>query len=565
MKSLSTWWRLRQLASNDARVRLAALKKLGQQKKSSCIPAVAGMLGDEERAVRAAAVQALGEIGTPAAVEPLIKTLLEERYWDLRYDAVESLRKIGDPTAVNELLLVLESSNRDVSVQQMTAWALKEFGWEHLAPAQRAMVSIFRDEWDDVVAVGGPAVEPLVVAFRSGTLHTRRLAAEALGKIGDARAVGALEDLLDDSDPDIRASAAWSLEKYAWNRLDEQLLARVQIMLGKWTMLAGAGPAAITPLVEVVRNGDRSAKAEAIQTIAIIGGPEGVRALIGVFKHRDEHVRRAAAKALGEIADNKAMPALVKALRDDDFQVRIAAADALVRLDFQPESAEERALLFVATRKWTEAARLGPNAIEPLVAALKNGNTRTQAMEALISIGSQALPTLIEMLDDDGPGMRISAAEALGDIGDEQAIPPLLEAFKNGDLNLRRAAFNSLEQLGWKPQPQQRAEIAVALEEWWQLPEMGADAIGLLLRLIGESKHANQALHAVEQMLQSDIIDQLPVDALRRLAGLVQVGKAPGKGHGPGSGAALQAAVARRRVGQLARKELQKRGVPMIK
>lgn len=561
MKSIAVWWRLKQLASNDARVRVSALKKLGALRHPSSIPAVANMLQDEERAVRAAAVSALGYIGTPASVEPLIKTLLEERYWDLRYEAVEALRQIGDPTAVNELLVVLEGDNADVSLQQMTAWALKEFGWEHLVPAQKAMVSIFRDEWDEVVKVGPPAVEPLVVALRTGTQRMRRMAAEALGRIGDARAIGALEDLLNDSDRDVRLSAAWSLEKYAWDKLDESLLARVQIMLEKWSMLAGAGPAAITPLVEIVRTADPEARQHAIETIATIGGPESVRALVGMVKNRDEFVRRSAIKALGAIADAKAAPALIRALKDEDYQVRLAAADVLRRLEYQPETSDERALFYVATGQWSEAAKLGPAAIEPLVAALKHPRSRNNAIETLVSIGSQALPTLIELLDDEVPTTRTAAAEALGDLGDEQAIPTLLKCLSDGDLNLRRSSFNALEQLGWKPRTgEQRAQIAVALEEWWQLPDIGAEALPLLIRLLQDDARSNQSLHAIELMLQSDQKETVPVDVLRQLATLVQAGTGKTQSRGPGSSAALQAAVARRRVGQLARTELQRRG-----
>ena len=561
MSAIAVWWRLRQLASQDARVRIAALQKLGQLRRPSTIPAVANMLSDPERAVRATAVSTLGSIGTAAAVEPLIKTLLEERYWDLRYEAVEALRQIGDPTAVNELLVVLEGGNADISLQQMTAWALKEFGWEHLAPAQRAMVSIFRDEWDEVATFGPAAVEPVVIALRTGTQRVRRVAAETLGKIGDARALGALEDLLDDSDTDIRHSAAWALEKYAWDKIDEQSLARVQIMLEKWTMLAGAGPDAITPLVDVVRGGDGGKKSKAIATIAAIGGPAAVRALIGITKNRDEFVRRCAARALGEIADDKAIPALVRALRDDDVQVRSAAAESLKRLDFQPETTEQRAYFYVAVGQWDDVAKMGPDAIEALVAALKNGKTRDKALQTLVSTGSQALPTLVSLLSDESGAMRTCAAEALGDIADAQAIPALIECLRHGDLNLRRAAFNALERLGWTPQPDQRAEIAVALEEWWQLPELGADALPLLMRLIDDSARANQALHAIEQMLQSDTSQDVPVNILRRLAALVHsVGS--NRGPGPGSGSALQLAVARRRVGQLARTQLQKRGAP---
>ena len=49
-------------------------------------------------------------------------------------------------------------------------------------------------------------------------------------------------------------------------------------------------------------------------------------------------------------------------------------------------------------------------------------------------------------------GIRMDAAEALGEIGDKQAIEPLIEAAENDNLFcVRAAAVKALEKLGWQP------------------------------------------------------------------------------------------------------------------
>jgi HEAT repeat protein len=52
--------------------------------------------------------------------------------------------------------------------------------------------------------------------------------------------------------------------------------------------------------------------------------------------------------------------------------------------------------------------------------------------DALGKIGDpQALPALLEALKDENGYVRRAAAEALGEIGDPQAVPALLEALKD--------------------------------------------------------------------------------------------------------------------------------------
>ena len=55
------------------------------------------------------------------------------------------------------------------------------------------------------------AVEPLIKALGDEDSYTRQLTAMALGKIGDARAVEPLIKALKDEDSDVREYAAWAL------------------------------------------------------------------------------------------------------------------------------------------------------------------------------------------------------------------------------------------------------------------------------------------------------------------------------------------------------------------
>src|SRR5512137_1023991 len=69
------------------------------------------LLKDNNLNFRVRAAEALGELGDPAAVEPLIEAL-RDPFIDVQWLAAKSLGKIGDLRAVAHLLEALKSENK---------------------------------------------------------------------------------------------------------------------------------------------------------------------------------------------------------------------------------------------------------------------------------------------------------------------------------------------------------------------------------------------------------------------------------------------------------------------
>jgi HEAT repeat protein len=140
-------------------------------------------------------------------------------------------------------------------------------------------------------------------------------------------------------------------------------------------------------------------------------------------------VRGVAAGALADIGDARAVDPLGDTLRDADLGVREAAADALVRI--------------------------GTPAFEPLAAALQDESwdVRRTAARALGQIrDTRAVGPLVAALRDPiDSWLRSNAAAALGQIGDAGAVQPLVAALHDRDANVRNAAAEALEALGWQP------------------------------------------------------------------------------------------------------------------
>jgi HEAT repeat protein len=200
-------------------------------------------LGDDDWNVYLSAAKALGEIGDERAVEPLIGVLSDDdsgasrfaacsqnNHRRVRYTTAEALGKIGDARAVEPLIGVL--SDNEQEVRKCAAEALDKIGWVPGTDGQRAAYLIAVEDWESLVEWGGAAVEPLIEALSDenhcrNTLYIRSLraaAAEALGKIGDARAVEPLIGMLGDEDSDVRYDAAEALGKIGDVRAVEPLI-----------------------------------------------------------------------------------------------------------------------------------------------------------------------------------------------------------------------------------------------------------------------------------------------------------------------------------------------------
>lgn len=131
-------------------------------------------------------------------------------------------------------------------------------------------------------------------------------------------------------------------------------------------------------------------------------------------------------------------------------QERIAEARARLprqaprRIDVGLDLMNRPLTAFPALREWsvTETvvdalARIGPDAIEPLVTTLASDDpeVRARAAQALARMGptaEPAVPALIQALSDEDPRVRQAAARALGQIGPaaRSAVPALIRTLR---------------------------------------------------------------------------------------------------------------------------------------
>lgn len=164
-----------------------------------------------------------------------------------------------------------------------------------------------------------------------------------------------------------------------------------------------------------------------------------------------------------------AVEPLIAALKNPDLKVRNRAAEALGRIR------DPRAIkpLIEALKDpdagWTAGYYglrfYGSDAFQPLVAALKDPSPEAR-MNAANTLGEmddlRAAEPMIALLKDSDPGVRWIVASALGDLGSTKAIEPLAAALDDGDIYVQINAATALSKIGSE---QSRNPLWSALEE----------------------------------------------------------------------------------------------------
>src|SRR4051812_10581922 len=214
--------------------------------------------------------------------------------------------------------------------------------------------------------------------LREGSVADRRETIEQLAALEPVEGLGPLGAAIGDEDWQVRRSAVRALA----TRNDRAL---------------------VGTLVSALREGHRdfSVLSSALQLLAMTG-VDLTTALVELLRDPDPDLRLQAALALGSQSRPEAVDALIAALTDEDTNVRFHAIEALGKL--RPSAA-----------------------VGPLAAIVESGDFFLvfPALEALTHINDPAVvPRILPLLGD--VLLAAPAADALGQIGDEDAVGPLL-------------------------------------------------------------------------------------------------------------------------------------------
>jgi len=175
-----------------------------------------------------------------------------------------------------------------------------------------------------------------------------------------------------------------------------------------------------------------SVAATAARALGMIRDSGAVEPLIKLLNSNDKDIKKAAADALASIGDKRAVEPLIKMLNDDDHDVRRSAVNTLNSFK-------------------------DPRVIKPYISSLKDGWSRWEISEGLVSLGEPAVEPLIAALDTyagkNAPDrnsryyeIRGSIVSALAKIKDRRAVDALIKRL--GDRNEVASVSWALAEIG---------------------------------------------------------------------------------------------------------------------
>jgi HEAT repeat protein len=202
----------------------------------------------------------------------------------------------------------------------------------------------------------------------------------------------------------------------------------------------------------VDQHGGRQATRSAAVQVAV--QLQGIDVLLADLLSEDEPRAEAAVEAL-VAAGQPALAALhrLRTSADADsrwWAIRVLAALENPRIEWFRPSLEDPAPEVRAAAALAVAAHPDPGAIEPLVRLLSDEDNlaAVMAVNALIKMGSAAVPELLDAFDDSPRRGQIQILRALAELRDPRAIQLLLDAQGQDSAVMQYWAQEGLERLG---------------------------------------------------------------------------------------------------------------------
>jgi hypothetical protein len=168
-------------------------------------------LNHRKTAVRLGAIEALGSIRDQRSGKPLIVLLEQDENAEVRWVAALALGNLGSPEAINPLVRALKDPDR--YVRYGAAQALQSLAWVPQTDTERAYYSIAFQNWKHVAQIGAGATGPLIETLQDQNATTRAEVVEILGEIGDSPSQRACELVLKDPSSTVRWKAILASKK----------------------------------------------------------------------------------------------------------------------------------------------------------------------------------------------------------------------------------------------------------------------------------------------------------------------------------------------------------------
>ncbi|MCK4269764.1 MAG: HEAT repeat domain-containing protein, partial [Methanogenium sp.] len=460
------------------------------------------VINDPDAAVRRDAVFVLGKMGARQTVSAIIRRLKDSDP-DVRAVAIEALSGIDDPQIAGQLFLSLKDPHPQARME--AAWALDRIGWKPENSNQEIVYLIAKEQWSNVIRFGNAAINPLINSLKLGS-GVNAGVVDTLGQLGRT-AQQALLQAAKSKDPGTGNAAKYAIEvirkknseksaaaikkpvddpgKFSRElRESQEAKKRFEMQQKRIAAAPGAKKTGVQQRAALPTVGNGTKRPKAIVSGEPVISPDELREMI---KSSDRQVVKGL-KAVSEenAAQKPASEIEKKPASDEDVSSRILESEKKVVMGLKQteheyqkealkkeEAEQEEELLEDVYRapappekpdtdKLMEELRgdeeipvyeeesVDEDPLEKILGGLESRDVqiRVAAVESLRLMGAPAVEHLIPVLDDKNYSVRLAAAEALGEIGDRQAVKPLIVRFSDESDEVRVAVARALGDIG---------------------------------------------------------------------------------------------------------------------
>jgi len=481
------------LANTSPLVRQGAAIMSGRKKLLDSVPGLITLMADSEMALRRDAALALGEIGDQRAVSTLTSAL-HDKSNKVAVAAITALAQIKTPAALHALLGIVFNSEKgkDAPSKELQDAAYKAFDiaanlqvalefegkFEPLSISDesRSMLTKMLKSSDllllskagHIAGMTGDIVfiDPLVELLTRSDIPSSGSVIVSYAFLGEAKSVPVLQMIANDKSRATfdRSVAVWMASRFAGESsvevaqsyLDEpELLVMAARGLGQ-----SANPKAAAKLLTMMKaSSNQKIQSFIAQDITFLG--KNARSeLIELVRDSRPNIRFSVISGFKRTQDLTLAVKLIPLLKDSYFQIREIVAKTLNSLGWKPENNANRMAFLFASGRYEE-----------------------------VEGDSEVLLTLIPADDLWNLGWtrnaRIGAASILGKSESHLATATLLRLLNDRDDEVRKAAALALEQIDWKPaNDEERALSLIGLKKWAELRALGSVGVSNLLAIL---------------------------------------------------------------------------------
>ncbi|MFA5253037.1 MAG: HEAT repeat domain-containing protein [Methanoregula sp.] len=444
------------------------------REKKAAFPYLIELLEDKDYRIKVGAIKGLGEIKSARSLSRLAPLLKSDEI-EVRSAVVETMGRIGNKKIIPFLVRALGDSSQYVRIESV--WALEKLGWTPQNNQQMVRFLIAKEQWGKLSRIEGKAIPALVPALLDESPNIQNNVTGILLEKG-AAAVPALLQAQKSTNESLKKAATDVLaliKKSSGIRASSRFLTEISDQ--SWLLSDEAIPEdqILTETSDELseepgQNSPESPDARIRRLSALLSDPDPAIRVVAVeelraanlpafaplndaLKDPDAGVRSAAAESLGAIKSVRALPALIHVLRaDPEKAVRIASARALG-----------------AIHDTYAIPALAEQFYDP------DDGVRAAAASALGHLGGPALPVVLGKTRDRDPRGRAAACLSLGMMTDPVVIAYIVHGFSDQDPGVRAHAARALDTIA-QAIPRRFLEIIPGL----LLPGSAAERMGIL-------------------------------------------------------------------------------------